>query len=391
LGPYLEVSHLFSKNIKDVIVIGAGPAGSMAARTAASAGMKVAMFDPGPIEGRRSQCGEVISRRAIGYSGLDNLHGVIVHEMEYYRIISPSGGTLAARSPALSIDKSRFEMELIKRCEDLGVEMHPLEAVRDAGHGNDLWTVSTIKGLYKARSVILACGPHSPLMERFGLGSNSDMMIGFGARIPEEARTTNMDFFVSADMAGGYAWRFPRGDEINIGVCARGEVQIFFNRLLRRLGVKRERISSYFGGLIPDGGPIDHLVGSSCIAAGDAGGFCHPVSKGGVHCSMISGVEASKAMISHLSGDAQALARFDSSIREHPAFSSQNLQRRDLLSSLPDDILDTLTSITKGRDIFLIGKRGLVLQSMKHPNLLPYASKATTLFYGGMGWLDFTF
>jgi flavin-dependent dehydrogenase len=363
----------------------------MAAQRAVSSGLRTVIFDSGPVKDRRPQCGEVISRRALRLSGLTDVDGIIVHELESYRVYSPSGDSLAASSPALSIDRSKFEEELIERCMGMGVKIRPKEPVKDIAYTEGSWTISTKEGSSRARAVILAAGPVSPLSYKLGLGLNRELMMGLGARIAGKARGKSMDFFVSADMEGGYGWKFPRGHEMNIGICSRGNANYFFSRLLGKLGIKRDRISSFFGGPIPDGGPVYPLVGRSCVAAGDAGGFCHPVSKGGIHCSMISGVEASKSLISHLSGDDESLSRFDSKIREHPAFSKANVHRRDLLSSLQDDILDTITGITKGRDVFKIGRSGLMIESIKHPNLFPYAKKASSLFYRGLGWIDYTF
>lgn len=385
------VQVLFAeRKVHDIIVIGAGPAGSSAAWTAADGGFKVALIDPQPPRRRRPQCGEVISRRALEYSGLEE-EGIVVHEMDLYRIISPSGDMLSVRYPALSIDRSRFEEELIKRSIDLGADMRYGEAVNQAKFSRSHWVLRTRRGEYRTRSVILASGAVSPLNRLLGLGSNLELMMGLGARITGRDTGKHMDFFVSADMEGGYGWHFPRGHETNIGVCSRGNIRFLLNRLIRHLKISGSDLRSFFGGPIPDGGPINPLVGHCCVAVGDAGGFCHPVSKGGVYCSMISGVEAAKAIMSQLSGDEYALVRFDKDIREHPAFSISNIRWRDMLSSLPDGALDTITGITQGRDFLQMGRKGLMLGAIRHPELLSYLKEAGPLFSGGFRWLDYTF
>jgi len=374
----------------DLIVIGGGPAGTSAAAVSSKMGMDTIILEAKPQIGEPVQCGEGISDRALHYSGIGEGEW-IVHPIDGYRLFSPSGGHIGSRTRGFSIDRRLFDLELGKVAEAEGCAIHLSSNVIGASKRDGIWMLRTKGSTFLARGVILATGPMSHLNNAFGLSRNVEMMRGIGAKISRKDSSTKMDFYVKQELKGGYGWYFPRGSEVNIGIAAREGLKEWFNWFMSLLKIDESEILSYHGGVVPDGGPIERFVGDNVVAVGDCGGFSHPVSKGGIYCAMVSGREASRALVEHLSGDTGALPDLDKTLRAHPGFSMANVKRRDFLASLTDRDLDGMTSLARGRDIQTIDRKKIALEAITRPEIYPLIKKGLKMVQKGRDWLDYTF
>lgn len=371
-------------------VVGGGPAGTSAAAVLASMGLSTVLLDAREEPGVPIQCGEVISQKALAYSGLGDGEW-IVHELEGSRIFSLSGSFMGSRNRGFSIDRRLFDLELVRIAEAGGARAILSTNVISGSSTENGWRLRTKKGHLDARGVVLATGPVSHLNRMFGLGENREMMMGLGAKISRRDNSARMDFHVSSALVGGYGWYFPRGNEVNIGVVARKDLRSWFEWFIRKTSIRRDEIRSWHGGMVPDGGPIGKFTGASVVAVGDCGGFSHPVSKGGIHCAMLSGREGAKALADHLSGNDNALGDLERMVHDHLAFSFMNIRRRDLLSSIDDPTLDMLTSIARGRDIQDIDPKKTVIEALPRPGLYALVLKGLAMVQGGKEWMDYMF
>ncbi|MGA1872286.1 MAG: NAD(P)/FAD-dependent oxidoreductase [Thermoplasmatota archaeon] len=374
----------------DIAVIGGGPAGSSAAGISARSGMSTVLLEAKPEIGAPVQCGEGISDRTLAYSGIGE-GDWIIHPIDGYRLFSPSGEHIGSRTRGFGIDRRLFDQELGRIAVNEGAVLKLDTNVINGAREDELWQIRTDRGSYSSRGVILATGPMSHLNPVFGLSRNIELMRGVGAKISRKDRSTKMDFYVKEELGGGYGWYFPRGNEINIGIAARGDLRRWFAWFRDRLGIRESEIRSWHGGIVPDGGPVEKFTGDAVAAAGDCGGFSHPVSKGGIYCAMLSGRETSKAMVEYLSGDRDALKEMDQKLRSHDAFSVMNIKRRDFLAGLDDGTLDGITSLAGGRDIQTINRKTAVMKAFSRPELYPILMKGLTMVQKGRHWLDYTF
>ncbi|MGA1866425.1 MAG: NAD(P)/FAD-dependent oxidoreductase [Thermoplasmatota archaeon] len=378
-----------SKSI-DVAVVGGGPAGTSAATVLAKMGLSTIILEARKEMGTPVRCAEVISRKGLVRSGVGDGEW-IVHSLKGSRIFSPSGTFVGSRNKGFSIDRRLFDLELGRIAEAEGAPALLSTKVISASRTEDGWRLGTSKGQMDARGVVLATGPVSHLNTKFGLAGNKELMKGLGARISRRDDSSRMDFHVISAFQGGYGWYFPRGKEVNIGVVARKDLKHWFEWFMRKIAVRRDEIISWHVGMVPDGGPIEKFTGASVVAVGDCGGFCHPVSKGGIHCAILSGREGAKALADHLSGSDNALGDLDRKVRDHPAFSVMNIRRRDFLSALDDPTLDLLTSIAGGRDIQDIDPKRAVIEALPRPELYGLVLKGLALVQSRMDWMDYTF
>jgi flavin-dependent dehydrogenase len=374
----------------DVAVIGGGPSGLSAAAVTAGAGLRTIVLETKKEIGTPVQCGEALSDRGLDYSGIGEGEWII-HRISRYRIFSPSGHHIGSRTNGFCIDRRLFDSELGNVASSEGARISLSCNAVSASRGNDLWTIGSTNGQIKTRAVILATGPMSHLNPAFGLSRNLEVMRGVGAKIKRKGDSTCLDFYVKGDLDGGYGWYFPRIDEVNIGIAARDGLKDQFAMLMDRLGIDRNEIISWHGGVVPDGGPISKFIGDSVIAVGDCGGFSHPVSKGGIYCAMFTGREGAKAVVEVLSGDGSALKKADKLLRGHPAYSLKNVKRREFLAGMDDKVLDELAALVDGRDIQSLDRKKIALEAVKRPHLYPLIRKGLTMVQKGKDWLDYTF
>ena len=113
----------------DVLVIGAGPAGSTAAKYAADSGADVLLVEKRQEIGTPVRCGEGISKRWLEEIGLEPSSRWIAHEVDGARIFSPDGSffevdeKLAGSKWGFVIERDLFDRALAKRAISSGAEL----------------------------------------------------------------------------------------------------------------------------------------------------------------------------------------------------------------------------------------------------------------------------
>jgi geranylgeranyl reductase family protein len=205
----------------DLLIIGAGPAGSFAAELLAQSGAKVALFDGRP-EGEPKACGGGVTAKALkAWPQLLNAAGRTITELDLY---SPSGKRLhlALDEPFAIYSRVAFDSYLRDRARDAGAQVicekvSARKATRfehgwrlTTGPGRE-WTGSFLIGADGANSGIakMLAGPLPP----------SDMEVAFGYRAPLPANDTARTVVAFLPGWVGYAWAFPRPDHISFGIA----------------------------------------------------------------------------------------------------------------------------------------------------------------------------
>ncbi|MCA1629363.1 MAG: NAD(P)/FAD-dependent oxidoreductase [Acidobacteria bacterium] len=206
----------------DLLIVGAGPAGSFAAELLARGGAKVALFDGRPA-GEPKACGGGVTSKALkAYPHLLDAAGRTVSEVEMF---SPAGGRvrLSLRDPFAIYSRTAFDSHLRERARSAGACIFDVRVSADFDRREgEPWTVRTRdkKSAWRGRVLVAADGANSPVARRLaGALPNSEMEVAFGYRAPlpraDEAPT------VIAFLPGwvGYAWAFPRLDHVSFGIA----------------------------------------------------------------------------------------------------------------------------------------------------------------------------
>lgn len=152
-----------SRNSADVLVIGGGPAGSMAAIRLASAGCAVTLLEKESAP-HHKVCGEFLSREAIEYlhhAGVDpvELGGVPITRM----CLSSERRAVEAKLPFRAMSLSRYMLDevLLARAQEEGCDVRRGFCAASLKANGDGWAVETNAGeLIRARAVFLATGKH---------------------------------------------------------------------------------------------------------------------------------------------------------------------------------------------------------------------------------------
>ena len=291
----------------DVLVIGGGPIGAVAARAAAEAGAAVSLIDRRPDLGRSSACTGLISPRTPSILGIPP--DCTVREIRSITVYAPGGRTLdldADHTKALVIDRSVVERALHRAARAAGVDVQlgtEAVAVSEAGvllQGDDMrWTVS-------APVVIGADGPHSRVSEWFGLPRPEQFVYGVQAVVDgiDMPRPDRVEVFLGQTVAPGFfAWAVPaegRTVRIGLGVVPGHDPAAHLDRLLeeRFAGC---RVIARTAGVIPVAA-APRTAADGVLLAGDAAGQVKPLSGGGLYpgatCARIAGRIAADAAVS---------------------------------------------------------------------------------------------
>jgi geranylgeranyl reductase family protein len=309
----------------DVLIIGAGPAGSFAAELLARGGKKVALFDGRPA-GEPKACGGGVTAKALkAWPQLLNAVGRTITELDLY---SPSSKRLhlALDEPFAIYSRIAFDNYLRDRAGEAGAHVVPQKiSARTAkrtdrgwqlkDHSGSEWTGSFLVGADGANSGLakLLAGPLPP----------SDMEVAFGYRAPLPAN--NMAPAVVAFLPGwvGYAWAFPRPDHISFGIattqdafelqplddllwqfmigyyqqCESGAKVKFWNaetetperaHIHDHLRTTAERYAARIPGLAAETWDSRKASGDGWALVGDAAGFADPVTGEGIYYALRS-------------------------------------------------------------------------------------------------------
>ncbi|OPY33060.1 MAG: Digeranylgeranylglycerophospholipid reductase [Methanomassiliicoccales archaeon PtaU1.Bin124] len=296
----------------DVVIIGAGPAGSSTAEHAALNGANVVVLERRPVIGEPVRCGEFMPSlaeiRAIFPKALDidpvfdmpqDLHSL---ETTHIRIYSPSLRTWDVPFSGYTTDRNRFDQHLAKKAERAGASIITGVQAKRVREG-----LVIADGLeVEAKVVVGADGPLSLVGKSLGYERSSDLCPAVTVQVKGDFEPVSEMYFGSV-APGGYAWIIPKkgGANIGLGVAnrfARMTVNEYFRKFLEFKGIKPEMDIS--GKFVPMSGPIHHATKEHSLLVGDAAGQVMAVNGGGIPISMMTGRLAGRAVAMHVKNGA---------------------------------------------------------------------------------------
>lgn len=288
-------------NEADVVVVGAGPAGSTAAEYAALSGAQVVMIERRGEIGVPVKCGEFLpSLKEIQdiFPMSENLESyysiprnLISRELDFIRVWSPKLRCWEIPFSGVTTDRDRFDQYLARKAEKAGAEII-MNCTCQSIKGND---VITDRGTIRGKVIVGADGPLSRVARSIGLPRPKDLCPAVTAQIKGDFEPV-CDMFFGDIAPGAYAWIIPKDGSANIGLgisprFASRNVKEYFRIFLESRGYEVDRIS---GKHVPMSGPVKRSVVGNTLVVGDAAGHVMAVNGGGIPIAMICGRIAGK-------------------------------------------------------------------------------------------------
>lgn len=331
----------------DIVIVGGGPIGAVAAACAANHGSRVLLVEQRTSIAGPAPCTGLISPRTLSALGAST--NTVLREIRGVRATAPGGRSLHMRSDrikAVVVDRTGLEQELLNRARAAGADVRM--GTQATGIDDRVVTVrtATATAQVSAEVIIGADGPTSRVATWAGLSVPQDRIMGIQAVVTGKARAGDeVDVQVGQATAPAFfAWAVPAEPgqlRVGLGVPVGVQPGPFLERWLAAHcpgATERSRVA----GIIPVS-PAPRSHAGRVLLVGDAAGQVKPWSGGGLYtgalCARIAARVAVRASVNGLG----ALTDYESDWRR--AIGSElrfgDVVRR-VLGSIEDPDIDTL-------------------------------------------------
>jgi geranylgeranyl reductase family protein len=295
----------------DVIVAGAGPAGSTAARECAALGLSTVIIDKAEFP-RDKPCGGGVNVRAARLLPFD-LTPVVERSITgmYISVRQGAGFTRYADQTLTYLTQRRFlDTYLLEQAERAGARVDQRTAVRAVERTAASVTVRAGNQVFEGRTLVVADGANGPTAGLAGIEVARRKEIALEGNITpaDEAleRWSNVFAIDIGSVTGGYGWLFPKGDHVNIGVGGLASIGPSLRSLLGRMtafyGFDPADLWGIRGHPLPVRLPGAPVFEGNVLLTGDAAGFLDPLSGEGIYAAIWSGQRAAHHLAEYLTG-----------------------------------------------------------------------------------------
>ncbi len=359
----------------DVLVIGAGPAGSSAARFAARHGLKTLLIEKRPDIGSPVRCGEGVSKSWMPEVELKPEDHWISDEVKGARIYGPSEkkpimltAERAGNEVGYVVERDKFDKHIAALAAsegaDVWVKSPALSVIKDGNrivgakvrHNSEIIDV-------KAKMVIAADGFESEFGRWAGLKSlilaKNDIISCVEYRmINVDSNEDYTDFYLGSIAPAGYIWVFPKGKhEANVGIGVtiskmkdRFDVKNYLDAFIKsHPGYSKGKTIQLITGGVSVSKVRDKFTLPGLLTVGDAARLIDPITGGGIANGMISGkyaAEVSKKAIDSDDYSQEMMNNYERMVKDK--FERKHLRNwfaKEKLGTLSDETLDKLVDV----------------------------------------------
>jgi len=308
----------------DVLVVGAGPAGSTAAYRLAEAGASVLLADKAKFP-RDKPCGGGLTMRAVRQLPFS------VEPVVEDRTMRVRFGLDFTRRIERTVDeplvlmtqRKRLDAHLVEQAASAGAEFRDGVKVTGLELGDNGVEARVDGSRVTAAHALLADGANGVSARAVGLDAGREHGVALEANVPygvvREEDYRGLLCLELANVPGGYGWVFPKGDHVNVGVGGwereGPRLREHLARFCREYGIPESSLEDVRGYRLPLVKPGARLTKGRVALLGDAAGLVDPLSGDGIYEAFLSAKLATAAV---LAGD---LEGYDRELRR--ALSSQ--------------------------------------------------------------------
>jgi digeranylgeranylglycerophospholipid reductase len=371
----------------DVLVIGAGPAGSSTAKHAALNGAEVILMDKKSEIGSPKRCAEGVSKEGLKKLGIEPNSRWVTKELSGVRLISPNGTDVWMKEDQVKLPEAGYILE--RKVFDKFMAMDAARA------GATIMIKTLARGMrkdydgyivscesmgedfeIKAKIVVGADGPESRVGRWGGLKTavkpkNMESGIQFEMVGLEMEDPDVIEFYFGSVAPGGYAWIFPKGDDIanvGLGIVSTVTDKSAYEHLVEFVKncpatQNAQPVELNVGG-DPVGGMTKNLVKDNLMIVGDAAGHVNPLTGGGIITALEAGMYAGEVAAAAVKEDNFSEKRLkeyqDICKKEIGDSFDKYLKTKDYLLSLSDSDLDSIAAAFQDTEFENISTKELI-------------------------------
>ena len=309
----------------DLIVIGAGPAGSSAARVAAQHGIKTLLIERDFIP-RNKLCGGGLTPKVLRLFDFSLPQELIERTVKSTRIhVGDQQYRFETDEPLTYMTtRAAFDAFLTEKAVEAGAELIQGAAATKVETNDSFAQVTTKKGTYQSKLLVGADGMGGPTARFLNLYARwspdqvsyaieSEVKVGEKKVLDFLGDKSYFDLYFGVSPAG-YGWVFPKGDHLTVGIRCRlnqlRNAQVLFNGFVNRVqAISGHDTPRPQGHLIPLGGIARvPTISNRVMLAGDSAGFAEPFFGEGIYFSILGGQIAAR-----VAATACRIERYDAS------------------------------------------------------------------------------
>tara|TARA_Y100001936_G_C16009448_1_gene632662 strand:+ start:178 stop:1356 length:1179 start_codon:yes stop_codon:yes gene_type:complete len=309
------------KNKYDLVIVGAGPGGSMAALHAAKNGIEVCLLEKTRDVGYPVRCGEAMGEYAVKQF-FEPKETWIAAKIKRSRLIAPNGTKIDVpfnKEQAYVLNRRVFDYDLSLMASSEGANVFTksyvklIEKNEKGGYDVHLDYLGEHK-VIESKIVIGADGIESRVGRYTGIKTQvnmRDMESCIQYSVGNiDLDVNRIDMYVGKNYApGGYLWVFPKGDgHANIGLGISGKyskkksAKRFLDEFIQEKYPDATIHTTMCGG-VPCSKPMANPIADHLMLVGDAAHFINPITGGGIAAAMKSGMFAGKVAAESIKAD----------------------------------------------------------------------------------------
>jgi len=372
----------------DVLVVGGGPAGAMAAYHAAAGGLRVGIVDRNERVGVPVRCGEAVGVTALAEQTAIDPAWVLA-PLRGTTMVSPSGieVLIDRMAEGYVVRRDIMDAQLVQRAVERGAAYHPRVTIVSASPAAGGHECAGARGeRFRATCLVLADGVESRLARQLGwataLAAEDISSCAFAHVSHPRVPVDRMEMHYGSTVAPrGYAWVFPRGQgAANVGVGVLGThgapgraLECLHAFVKRRFGGDAQLAGIHCGG-VPVGRWSKRLVREGAMLVGDAARQVDPLTGGGITHAMHAGTLAGKAAVQAFQGGTFRPERLRQYERSWAAGPGKALLRtyalKRMVIGLDDATLDRIARRITARRRSSLGLAGICVAAFGRRPLL---------------------
>lgn len=376
----------------DVLVIGSGPAGSSAAKHAALNGADVILLDKKSEIGTPKRCAEGVSKDGLRKLNIEPSSRWVTKELSGVRMIAPNGTSVWLNEEKVKLPEAGYILE--RKVFDKHMAMDAARAgakimIKTLATGlrrDGEYLIVTCETMgeefeIKARIVIGADGPESRVGRWAGLKTtlkpkNMESCAQFEMANVKMPDPNSIEFYFGSVAPGGYAWIFPKGDDIanvGLGILTTETDKSAYEHLLlfveNNPATKNAQPVEINIGGDPVGGMLKKLVTDNFMLVGDAASQVNPLTGGGIISAMEAGLyagEVAAAAVKEGNYSSKFLNKYQDRCKENIEEKfKRDLKVKDYLLTLSDDELNSIADAFQDIELNNINTAELIKSLVK--------------------------